>query len=316
MSLLTGSRHLGDEDLLRYIDHELDHEGMRLGGVHLRTCAECTARLEAMRHASATVHDWLALIPAEPDPSRRAAAQAAMERTRFSRGASGPLGTGWMKIAAAFVLMVGTGLATEPGRAFVAEGIVRAAGREPGPFATRMVEWLGQQRQLERELGVQRPATTTQPAPAAVPLPAATAPARAADAAPAEAPPPARIKPGTSAPVRSRPSGPDVTVTFASVQSRGSATLWIREEAREASVQATSNYRGEELLAGASGLEVRNGGRSRADYTIVIPARYRYIRVRVADGPEAVIHISKSKQEWLWTIPLQTSALEEPEPEP
>ena len=41
MTLLTGSRHLGDDDLLRYIDHALDHEGMRLGGVHLRTCAEC-----------------------------------------------------------------------------------------------------------------------------------------------------------------------------------------------------------------------------------------------------------------------------------
>jgi hypothetical protein len=35
--------------------------------------------------------------------------------------------------------------------------------------------------------------------------------------------------------------------------------------------------------------------------------------VRVGDGPEAQIHVSKSKQEWLWTIPLQNSALQEPD---
>lgn len=316
MSVLTGSRHLGDEDLLRYIDHELDHEGMRLGGAHLRTCAACAARLEGMRQASATVHDWLSAIPAEPDPSRRAAAQAAMERARFRRGASGPLGMGWMKIAAAFVLMVGTGLATEPGRAFMAQGIVRAAGREPGSFATRMVGWLGQERQLEREMGVQRPTVAAAPPAAVAPTPIAPQAARVADAAPARAAEPARVKPGMSAPVRFRPRGPDMVITFASVQERGTATLWIREEATEASVQATSRYRGEELAAGASGLEVRNTDRSRADYTIVIPARYRAIRVRVADGRESVLPITKDKQDWIWQIHLQSSALAEPEPEP
>lgn len=314
MSLLTGSRHLGDDDLLRYIDHELDHEGMRLSGAHLRTCDDCTARLEALRQASTLAHDWLALVPAEPDASRRAAAQAAMERTRFRRGASGPMGTGWMKAAAAFVLMVGTGLATEPGRAFVAQGIVRAAGREPGPVATRMVEWLGQRRQLERGTLLQRDAATSVAPPApAQPLPPPPPPATAAPRR-APAPTPGRVKPGMSAAVRFRPEGPDVTLTFATIQPRGSATLWIRENARQATAQAMSGYRGEEMVAGAAGLEVRNTGSSRADYQIVIPARYRNIRVRVADGPEAVIHVSKSKQEWMWTIPLQTSALEEPEP--
>src|SRR6185436_19082471 len=217
MTLLTGSRHLGDDDLLRYIDHELDHEGMRLTGVHLRTCAECTARLEALRQRSAVAREWLSLLPAEPDPARRAAAQSAMERARFRRGASGPLGAGWMKAAAAIVLMVGTGLATEPGRAFVAQGIVRAAGREPGPVATRMVEWLGQRKQLERgTLAVRRPAEIPPPLPSADAMPA-TAPQPSAAAAPPR-PAAARIKPGTSAPVRFRAAGPDVTITFASLQ--------------------------------------------------------------------------------------------------
>lgn len=315
MSVLTGSRHLGDEDLLRYIDHELDHEGMRLGGAHLRTCAACAARLEGMRQASATVHDWLSAIPAEPDPSRRAAAQAAMERARFRRGASGPLGMGWMKIAAAFVLMVGTGLATEPGRAFVAQGIVRAAGREPGSFATRMVGWLGQERQLERDLGVQPRQVALQPVPVVAAPPAATSSPRAAEADAGVART-ARIKPGMSAPVRFRPRGPDFVITVAAVQPRGTLTLSIQEDATEASVQATSRYRGEELVAGASGLEVRNNDRSRADFTVIVPARYRAIRVRVADGQESVLPIAKDKQDWIWQIHLQSADLNQPEQEP
>jgi hypothetical protein len=314
MSLLTGSRHLGDDDLIRYIDHALDHEGMRLSGVHLRTCGECTARLDGLRQQSASVHEWLSLLPAQPDPARRAAAQAAMERARFRRGASGPIGAGWMKAAAAIVLMVGLGMATEPGRAFVAGGIVRAAGRDPGPFATRMVEWLGQRKQLERGTLAVQPQRA--PPPVVDALPESPPPAAAA---PAPRPALARVKPGTSAPVRFRPAGPDVTITFAAVQPRGSAQLWIREDATQASVQATRGYRGEELATSPAGLVVRNGESSRADYTIIIPARYRYIRVRVGDGPESAIPLVKGKDAWYWTIPLQSSVLNESvlnEPEP
>jgi hypothetical protein len=313
MTLFAGSRHLGDDDLIRYIDHQLDHEGMRLGGAHLRTCAECAARLDAFQQQSALVHDFLSLLPgAEPDAARKAAAQSAMERARFRSASSGPMGTAWMRMAASIVLLLGLGLATEPGRAFVAQGIVRAGGR--GPVATRMVEWLGQERQLERgTLRVRQPAAVPPPAVAAEPLPAAPQPATGTRAPAPRRPAAPRVKPGMSAAVHFMPAGPDVTLTFASVQPRGSAALWIREGVREASVQATSRYNGEELATSPAGVEVRNSDGSRADYTIVIPARYRYIRVRVGDGPEAQIHVSKSKQEWLWTIPLQNSALQEPD---
>ena len=312
MSLLTGSRHLGDDDLIRYIDHALDHEGMRLSGVHLRTCGECTARLEGLRQQSVTVHEWLSLLPAQPDEARRAAAQAAMERARFRRGASGPVGAAWMKAAAAIVLMVGLGMATEPGRAFVANGIVRAAGRDPGPIATRMVEWLGQRKQLERgTLAVQPQRAVPQPTADALPPPP---PAAAAAPATRPAPTPARVKPGTSAPVRFRPVGPDVIITFDAVQPRGSAQLWVREDATQMSGQATRGYRGEELATSPAGLVVHNSESSRADYTIVIPARYRYIRVRVANGPESAIALVKGKNELFWNISLQSSVLNEPEP--
>lgn len=308
MSLLTGSRHLGDDDLIRYIDHQLDHDGMRLAGAHLRTCPECAARQEALHQSSAQAAGWLSQLEvAEPDPSRRAAAQAAMERARFRRVT--PPGLAWMKAAAAIVLMVGVGMATEPGRAFVAQGIVRAAGRDPGPAATRMLEWLGERQRPDRV--TLAPARALPPPTPAAPS-TARAPAPSADAAAEGAPARSRaaaLKPGMSAPVHFLPAGPDVTLNFASVQSVGIAQVWIREVPR-ASGQAVSRYAGEELVPSASGLEVRNGDRSRADYTIIIPARYRYIRVRVGDAPEILIHVPKSKQEWIWTVNLQTSALQ------
>jgi hypothetical protein len=304
MTLLTGSRHLGDDDLLRYMDHQLDREGMRLTGVHLRTCAECAGRLDGMRQKSEMAASWLSQLEvAAPDPARRAAAQAAMESARFRRPSAVPVSPAWMKAAAAVVLMVGVGMATEPGRAFMAQGIVRAAGREPGPAVTQVLEWLGQRPRLDP---VTLPPARTAPPPVA---PAAPVPPPAA----AERRPAARpaVKPGMSAPVRFRPAGPDVTLTFASVQSVGFAQVWIRE-VPQASAQAVARYRGEEMVAGPPGLEVRNHEGSRADYTIIIPARYRYIRVRVGDAPENVIHVPKSKQEWIWTVNLQTSELQQP----
>ena len=304
MTLSTGSRHLGDDDLIAYMDHQLDREAMRLGGVHLRTCAKCAERLEGLRQKSAVATEWLSLLdPGAPDPARRAAAQAAMERARFRRPSAVPLGAAWMKAAAAIVLMVGVGVATEPGRAFVADGIVRASGGNPGPTATRMLEWLGQRRQLAPVAMAPVRLAPPPPPPAAAAAPAADRAERSARPAPPAA------KPGMSAPVRFLPAGPDVTLTFASVQSVGIAQVWIRE-VPQASAQVVTHYRGEEMVTSASGLEVRNREGSRADYTIIIPARYRYIRVRVGDAPEVLIHISKSKQEWIWTVNLQTSALQ------
>ena len=304
MTLLTGSRHLGDDDLLRYMDHQLDREGMRLTGVHLRTCAECAGRLDGLRQKSAMASEWLSLLEvAAPDPARRAAAQAAMESARFRRPSAGPVGPAWMKAAAAVVLMVGVGVATEPGRAFMAQGIERAAGREPGPVATQVLEWLGQRRRMDP---VTFPPARTAPPPPVAPA-APVPPPAAAEATPRAARP--SVKPGMSAPVSFRPAGPDVTLTFASVQSVGIAQVWIRE-VPQASAQAVARYRGEEMVGGPPGLEVRNHEGSRADYTVIIPARYRYIRVRVGDAPEIVIHVPKSKQEWIWTVNLQTSALQ------
>ncbi|HEX9939097.1 MAG TPA: hypothetical protein VGB15_18285 [Longimicrobium sp.] len=308
MNVLSGSRHLGDDDLIRYMDHQLDREGQRLMGAHLRTCAACTARLVAFEKKAGLAREWLSLLPAEmPDPGKRAVALAALDRARFRRRPV-PVVSAWMKAAAAVVLLVSVGLATEPMRAFVARGVVMLGGGEPGSAASRLVEWLGQERQLEK------PALLSAPA-AAPPVNSNvqySAEAPRPTAAPAERAVPA--KRGVSVPIQFTPAGPDVTVVFNSVQAAGTATIWIRE-VPHANVQAIRRYRDEEMVISPAGLEVRNRPSSRADYMIIVPARYRMIRVRVADGEEARITTSKSKQDWIWTVSLQNSALDEQLPD-
>lgn len=307
MSVMAGSRHLGDDDLIRYMDHQLDRDGQRTMGTHLRLCDACSARLEGFRQKSALAQEWLTLLPAEmPDPGKRAVALAALDRARFRRRPT-PLASAWVKAAAAIVLLVSVGMATEPVRAFVARGVVKLGGSEPGSAAARLVEWLGQEKQLQHPVLV---AAKPVHAPVASTVEMAdtvmkTVPVRRT--APAERTTPA--KRGVSAPITFTPAGPDVSLVFNSVQAAGNATIWIREVPR-ANVQSVRNYRGEELVTGADGLEVRNRPGSRADYVITIPTRYRYILVRVADGPEVRIGITKSKREWVWTIGLQNSALD------
>jgi anti-sigma factor RsiW len=305
MSLLAGSRHVGDDDLIRYIDHQLDRDAMRDAGVHLRTCAECAGRLDGFRRTSETVSEWLgSLADDAPDPARKAAALAAVDRARFRRRSLVASAPRWLQAAAAAVLLLGIGLATEPGRALVARGIVRVAGTDPGPVATTLVQWLGEDRMLQRptlaaNAARQETAGAAAPAPAAPALSQAPAGTRAV-----------RVKPGTSAAVRFVPAGPDVVLRFDVAQSVGVATLWIRD-VQDGSGQAVTHYGGEEIAATGDGLAVHNRRASRADYMITVPTRYRFVRVRVGDSPEVQIRISKAKQDWIWTINLQNSALQQ-----
>ncbi|HYH79414.1 MAG TPA: hypothetical protein VEX86_06445 [Longimicrobium sp.] len=308
MTVLAGSRHLGDDDLIRYMDHQLDREGQRLMGAHLRTCAGCTARLDELRRTSALASEWLSLLPAEmPDPGKRAVALAAVDRARFRRRGTGVLGSAWLKAAASVVLLVSVGMATEPMRAFVARGVVGLGGSEPGSAAARIAEWLGHRHEAPRPAAAP---VTLQAPPEVIYAPDTRTPA----AAPARAERPApEVKRGMSAPLQFMPAGPDVSLVFSSVQAVGTATIWLRE-VPGGNAQAVRNYRGEEMVPGPQGLEIRNRRGSTADYVITVPTRFRYVRVRVGDGPEVQIATTKSKQEWVWTIKLQSSALDDQVP--
>ncbi len=295
MSLKLGSRHLDDADLVRYMDHQLDRDGLRKARSHLGVCPECTARLEEMERESALVSSLIADIPVEmPDPGRRAVALAALERTRVRRSATGPIRAGVMLRAAAIVLVAFTAImATRPGRAWMADQVERFAGDRPGPVAARILEWLGREPTLS---------ITTEAAPAAtVPRPSEVA---ADSAAPA-----ARMAPGSGPLVRFTPPGPDVVIEFASIQRAGGATLTLAD-VPDATGRVTSGIQDEALVPIAGGLRVRNAPESRATYELIVPVRYRFVRVWVADR-EFVFRPTRGRRDAIWTIELRQSALDE-----
>ena len=102
---------------------------MRRARVHLAGCAECGARLAEMERRAALAGEWIAQLPADlPDQGKRAVALAAVERARFRRSASGPLGNRvYLRAAAVVAVLLAGTMATQPGRAFVGGAVAAVA---------------------------------------------------------------------------------------------------------------------------------------------------------------------------------------------
>lgn len=293
-----GSRsHIEDGDLVRYMDRLMDREEHRLARIHLNECPACAARLDAVEAGTAALPSLLSVLD-EPVPAgRREQAAAAMQRARF-RGYSRPQVARtsqrpMLQAAAIAALLLTVAFGTPPGRAWVGGAVEALSGSQPGPFAQGVLDALGQE---------QEPVAAA-PQPAA---PSAAAPAAGqAERARMPRPQPQRQgpAPGTSAPVQFNPTGNFVLIQFQSRQRIGSATIWIRET-DDAVGQVIAGRRSEALEPRPDGLRVRNAATSRADYTITVPTRYRFVRVRIGDEPETVIAISRAKRDWLWTISL------------
>lgn len=307
---LTLSRHLGDDDLVRYMDRQLDREGTRRMRAHLAGCAECAARLDSLQAVSARVSARIAELPAEvPDPAQRAMALAALDRARFRRRPAAALGRRALLRAAAVaaILLPLALIGTETGRAWVGGAVLRLSGGHPGPVAETLLGWLGE---------APAPVAAADPSLTQATVQATGRAAGAADAAVPHPEPPVRVEgtrrvyaPGVSPPMRFDPAGPDVEIVFQALQDQGAATLEIREGA-SATGQITGGGAGEALVATADGLLVRNRRTSRADYNVVIPSSFRFVRVRVGEGPEMLIRVTRNKQRWIWTINLKESALQ------
>jgi hypothetical protein len=109
-----------------------------------------------------------------------------------------------------------------------------------------------------------------------------------------------------SAPVRFNPSGNYVLLQVDSRQRVGAVAIWVRDS-NQAEGQVVAGRTGETLEPLSDGLRVRNDRTSRADYTITVPTRYRFIRVKIADEPETTIAISRANRAWLWTVNLAAS---------
>lgn len=299
MNLTAGSRpqHLEDGDLVAYMDHQMDRARSRWAAGHLEGCAECAARLSAMQTRAGAVSAWLGGVDEPASDERRALAMAAVERARFRSRATHGWGSRPMLAAAAMVAMMLTvAFGTPPGRAWV----VGAAER------------LGIGRPAERgmESPPPMPVTPGTPGqPAAPPAQDNTGGAEGEQAAPTAAGRRARsggLPPGMSAPLRFNPSGNYVLLQVDSRQRLGAVTIWV-QDGDQAEGQIVKGRTGETLEPLPDGLRLRNTRSSRADYTITVPTRYRFIRVKIANEPETTIAVSRANQAWLWTVNLAAS---------
>jgi hypothetical protein len=297
MNLTIGSRpqHLEDGDLVAYMDHQMDRSRHRWAAGHLEACAECSARLEAMRSRAGSVSAWLGALDESAGDERKALAMAAVERARFrSRGAGAWTGgRGMLAAAATIALLLTVSFGTAPGRAWVS-GMAERLGLGPQPLATESAPAVD---------GVRAPA-------AATPVTGEPVQAEAADesAAPTAAGRARRpgLPPGMSAPVRFNPAGNYVLLQVDSRQRVGAITIWVRDS-NTAEGQVVAGRTGEVLVPTADGLRLQNAAASRADYTVTIPTRYRFIRVKIADEPETTIAVSRANRAWLWTVNLAAS---------
>lgn len=288
------SGHLEDGVLTGYMDHGLDLAGRRRAEGHLHHCPECRARLERLAADAERVGGWLGALDDSPPEAHREAARGAMEAARFRGRRAGFEGRGALAAAAVAVLALTLSFGTAPGRAWIGDAAARLGiGAPPQPIA-----------QDASGAAEAAAAAAGEPVPLAeAELPPGTRAARGTrSGAPA---------PGTSHPVTFEPAGNYVLIRFQSRQQAGTAAIWIREGA-DPTGQIVSGRRAETLVPAADGLVVRNQPTSGADYTFVVPTRYRVLRVRIADEPETRIAIARSEQDGLWTLDL-SGATRQPE---
>lgn len=293
MNLTVGSRpqHLEDGDLVAYMDRQMDRSRLRWAGGHLEACAECAARLEALRGRAAALPAWLADLDEPVSADRRAQAMAAVEQARFRRPAATGAGSRGMLAAAAMVaLMLTVAFGTPQGRAWVGGAVEWGFGR-PKPRATEAAPVQATPGQQAAVPAADSMSTTT---PGEAAAPRATG-SRAGD----------RVPPGMSAPVRFNPTGNYVLLQVDARQREGSITVWV-EERPSSEGQVVAGRTGETLQPLGDGLRLRNARSSRADYTVRVPTRVRFIRVKIGDEPETTIPVSRAtvNRPWVWNVSL------------
>jgi hypothetical protein len=299
MSLVIGPRtHLGETDLLRYLDRQLDREALRRARHHLGHCPACSAQLAELERRSATVSALIGELPVVlPDSGKRAVALAAMDRARLRGSATGPLSARMLlRAAALFMLALLGAMTTQSGRAWVSDRVEAVAGENPGQLLSGILRMLD---------GDEPPPPPVAAAPREESVHTHGAPATPRQRVQVQ--PRSTVRPGATAPVKFTPRGAEVTIRFATLQRGGSATLWLRE-VQDASAEVTSGHRGERIVPEEGGVRVQNRPNSRAHYMLTVPVYFRMVRVQVGDGPETLIPVSKSKRDWIWTISLQESA--------
>jgi hypothetical protein len=295
MNLIAGSRpqHLEDGDLVAYMDHQMERARSRWAASHLEGCAECTARMVAMQACAGALPAWLEAVDEPLADERRALGMAAVERARFrSRARHGWGSRGSLAAAAMIAMLLTVAFGTPPGRAWMGSAAERLGLGRPAERETEAVPAMDATR-------------GTQAAPPAAEAPG-TQGEEAAPTAPGRRARPGGLPPGMSAPVRFNPSGNYVLLQVDSRQRVGVVTIWVQNTGN-AEGQIVARRTGETLEPLSDGLRLRNTGASRADYTVTVPTRYRYIRLKIGDEPETTIAVSRANRAWLWTVNLAAS---------
>ena len=295
MSLTIGSRpqHLEDGDLVAYMDHQMDRSRLRWAASHLEVCGECSARLQGMQSRAGAVSSWLGALDQPAGDERKALAMAAVERARFrSRGAAAWTDRRMLAMAATVALLLTVSFGTLPGRALMSAVAERLGVGRPDAVNTE-------------ELQTQSPPVLQDAAPGEAEPAAPAADESAAPAQPGRARRPG-LPPGMSAPVRFNPASNYVLLQVDSRQRVGAIGIAVQETS-EAVAQVVAGRTGETLEPTADGIRLRNSRSSRADYTISIPTRYRFIRIQIGDEPETTIAVSRSSRPLLWNVNLAAS---------
>jgi hypothetical protein len=276
------------------MDHQMDRSRLRWAASHLEVCGECSARLQGMQSRAGAVSSWLGALDQPPGDERKALAMAAVERARFrSRGAGAWGDRRMLAVAATVALLLTVSFGTLPGRALMSAMAERLGLGSPEVVSTEQV-------QMQPV-----PARSSAPSAAEAEPPAAAADESAAPANAGRARRPG-LPPGMSAPVRFNPGGNYVLLQVDSRQRVGAIGIAVQETG-EAVAQVVAGRTGETLEPTADGIRLRNTRSSRADYTITIPTRYRFIRIKIGDEPETTIPVSRASRAWLWNVNLAAS---------
>ena len=143
MSAMHAMTHFTDSDVVRHLDEEGEAAERARRAAHLRDCAACAGRVEALARRSATVRLWLERADddpraAPPLPGDHDGARVLPLRRPGSRPGR-RLATPWLRAAAVVLLVAGPLAAFPPVREWVAERVGLAERDEAAPAAESLL---------------------------------------------------------------------------------------------------------------------------------------------------------------------------------
>lgn len=122
MTVQSGSPHLDDGDLIRYVDGELTPAESYHVDVHVATCSACARRLDALQQQASRFSELVSRVEIAPiSDIRRARSLAEVQRAASKSRPQFLQRPGWIRAAAAVLVAFSTVAGVSPLRAWVVE---------------------------------------------------------------------------------------------------------------------------------------------------------------------------------------------------